>query len=478
MALPATDNFNRADAANLGSNWTGQITDPIIEANTAGCNNAASNFHGAWWNADSFNADQYSECTRGAGGNYSAVSVRASGTGSDMGFYAYFNDGEVIRARPAGLGGGQTTLATLTTYTNGDLVRISITGTTITVSKNGTPNATQPTDSVLASGAAGLAFYNNGVIARMDNWTGDNVASGGGGTIIDESISVGARGSITPMQATAMALSASLGTGAGVAPNQAGAVALSTAADIAAVVAHAAQQAIAKSIVLTMAAENVVSIQKVIEASIAAASVQTLAQQLATGVSASVGLISVGALTPSVLIDVVRTLSLASAGNVSLTLSLIVEYAAAMQAVCDLRVGVPFDVDAACAMGATVAFSAAGQRVLALTAALDSLLAYASTSNASVSREAAMAVVTDLTRAISLIASRGVTLSPILNLAPSAQRSLTAQLTLQASALLTALLGSGITVTSLRVVAEELRKLAMIQGEALRAPITIEEEEL
>src|SRR3989344_5949066 len=63
LTVPATDNFDRADATSLGSNWT-----QIGGANGISRNKVRTNASGfqsdvAYWNANSFNADQYAQIT-------------------------------------------------------------------------------------------------------------------------------------------------------------------------------------------------------------------------------------------------------------------------------------------------------------------------------------------------------------------------------------------------------------------------------
>ncbi|HET9634829.1 MAG TPA: Ig-like domain-containing protein [Gemmatimonadaceae bacterium] len=131
-----------------------------------------------FWNATAFSNDQYSQ-TRIAGGlvngtQFVQVIVRATGTGdSSYNNYSFYSDGvagsghtELARV----MNGRWTTLRSFnTTFVSGDVMKISVTGSTITCYKNGVSIGTA-TDSSLPTGSPGVGVYGNTV--TIDDWQG------------------------------------------------------------------------------------------------------------------------------------------------------------------------------------------------------------------------------------------------------------------------------------------------------------------
>ncbi len=64
------------------------------------------------------------------------------------------------------------------TLTDGDTIKLEVSGTTLTPYHNGTALATQD-DSSLSAGYAGLYIAGAGGSFPMDDWEGGNVAAGG-----------------------------------------------------------------------------------------------------------------------------------------------------------------------------------------------------------------------------------------------------------------------------------------------------------
>ena len=175
MALPATDNFNRADGA-LGSNWTVALGGFLIASNAVRANNAGDE-SGALWNADTFANDQYSQATYTLGwGDDIGVAVRVSGSGGSAKYYLLYIEGSNgyfgkvfngVYSEFAFLSGG---------FANNDVIRIEAEGTTIRAKRNGT-TVSSTTDTTITTGAAGLSAYNSGGAARIDNWEGGNLGA-------------------------------------------------------------------------------------------------------------------------------------------------------------------------------------------------------------------------------------------------------------------------------------------------------------
>jgi hypothetical protein len=169
MALPASDNFNRANG-NLGANWTDATGTNAIQVAT----NALQSNGGVdaliYWNADTFANDQVADLTVTAvGDSYLGPAVRCA-VNNGYGFYA----GQFGRYLFKIVAGVTTTISSdATSVTNGDVYELSVVGTQITVKRNGVDLFT-PTDASLSSGRAGLAGFGSAGALRYDNWNGNN----------------------------------------------------------------------------------------------------------------------------------------------------------------------------------------------------------------------------------------------------------------------------------------------------------------
>lgn len=175
MTLPATDNFNRADGS-LGSNWT-QATgtnSPRVRSN------GVDNYDGAaddlaYWNADTFNNDQYSQLVYKSGNSvWLGPAVRVT-SGNGYGLEAASGNTRYLGKL---VGNVYTELANnLATFTANDVYRMEVSGTSLVVKVNGS-NIFSVTDASLASGRAGLAGYgsSSGTTA-WDDWEGGNLGA-------------------------------------------------------------------------------------------------------------------------------------------------------------------------------------------------------------------------------------------------------------------------------------------------------------
>src|SRR5690348_2523332 len=166
MSLPATDNFNRA-AGNLsgaGKNWTvtPNATDSNWNINIDGATvNGRRDGSGlpsaVYWNADSFPNSQYSQVkisTVGSGGTfYQGVAVRIA-TGAASFYCVTVLDSNTVLDKM--VSGVQTNISSVATgFANGDILRLEVVGTVLTVKKNGVAILTG-TDATLTGGSAGL----------------------------------------------------------------------------------------------------------------------------------------------------------------------------------------------------------------------------------------------------------------------------------------------------------------------------------
>ena len=191
MALPATDNFNRADAGTLGSNWTVQTAeaDIGITGNVAS-NKSATVINGDFWNADAFADDQKSEATmvKMGGGNNLELSVRCRCSGSVEDYYGggrndHLNPDDrhliwkIIAATRTELAGQ------VVAWVVNDIARLEAVGTGLELFVNGTSELTA-TDTSLSSGSAGIGLRSAGGggaavdEVQLDDWTGDDISGG------------------------------------------------------------------------------------------------------------------------------------------------------------------------------------------------------------------------------------------------------------------------------------------------------------
>lgn len=179
-----TESFTGA-AGPLSGTWTQQKSLGTINRTGAGI--GIGTLDGldlfAFWSANTFSADQYSQ-VRIAGTlvdhmQLVQVIVRARGTGdSTYSNYSFFTDGiagqwhtevdKVINGRWFPLRSFATSFAT------GDVMKISAVGSTITCYKNGV-SLGSVTDQSLTSGSPGVGVYGNKI--TVDDWEGGSLVS-------------------------------------------------------------------------------------------------------------------------------------------------------------------------------------------------------------------------------------------------------------------------------------------------------------
>lgn len=180
-ALPATDNFNRADVNPIGGNWTtitGQTAQQIVSYAVKG----TSGTSGSYWNADTPNNDQYAQIKVWfTSGDYGAGPVVRCSISADT-FYTLIVTDRTTAQIFKVVGGSWTLLGgssiTISYFNNGDLIRLEISGTTLTPIIAGTTYATR-TDSAITSGMVGMLNNYNNAYTYLDDWEGGNL---GGGT--------------------------------------------------------------------------------------------------------------------------------------------------------------------------------------------------------------------------------------------------------------------------------------------------------
>lgn len=171
----ATDNFTRANASTLGSNYTpcGQGSGPYdgmsISSNTAIGATGLSTMSA--WTANTFHNDQYSKATyfsAAVGSKYLQVAVRLTGAGATLNGYQITTDSANWFLSKITAAGTATNLTTGTSaMTAGDTLEIKAVGTTISAYHNGTLLGSV-TDSSYASGSAGIGGYQTSQASALE----------------------------------------------------------------------------------------------------------------------------------------------------------------------------------------------------------------------------------------------------------------------------------------------------------------------
>lgn len=184
MSVLATDNFNRADASDLGSSWT-NIGDASlsISSNAAAAPNGYGTNHVQTYTGVTCPADHYSQavinnmtafyhgviCRAADANNYYAFGVNPNAFGGAGTTYRLW---KVVAGSPTSLGTGTGTAA------SGDTFYIEAQGTTIKGFANGVEKVSV-TDSDLSGGNFGLVVYSTAAAARFDDWEGGDFAASG-----------------------------------------------------------------------------------------------------------------------------------------------------------------------------------------------------------------------------------------------------------------------------------------------------------
>lgn len=188
MTLPASDTFTGTNGTALqtyNSSWGINTSGFVLNSNALVGTNAHDAF--AYWNADTFDNDQYSQLTAVAvvADTYVGPAVRMAKSSTQT---AYFMQGDsadglylmkIVNGTETQLGSAAAVVAA------NDVLRLEIVGTTLTPKRNG--NAINPpgaqTDSSIASGAAGIDIYNNNTGGRVDDWSAGNISAAAAGSL-------------------------------------------------------------------------------------------------------------------------------------------------------------------------------------------------------------------------------------------------------------------------------------------------------
>jgi hypothetical protein len=182
----AADDFNRADGG-LGANWSKPAASQnnLVIVNTevgAGVQNS-DNY--AFWSADSFSDDQYSQIMITKMGSWPGVIVRADGVLDPfyLGLLVGPNDYRIYRRWDGGY--YQVATGTTETWQVGDVLILGVMGSanpvTVTLYHNGNAVLSWTSSSqaeVKTGGSPGIGIYSpNGQALTLDNWQGGNLVA-------------------------------------------------------------------------------------------------------------------------------------------------------------------------------------------------------------------------------------------------------------------------------------------------------------
>jgi hypothetical protein len=182
MALPATDTFTTGSDQLLttySASWTNSVnTFNVVAATDDVVCNTSTSEHGAWWNADTFNADHYSQIVVSAiaPNGYIGAACRMTASGNYYGFY-----GEAGSRESFELNGGTYTgkASDAVALAVSDIVRIEASSSTLTCKINGsTVGGLGFTDSTHTGGSAGITGWSNISGSRLDTFEGGDLAGG------------------------------------------------------------------------------------------------------------------------------------------------------------------------------------------------------------------------------------------------------------------------------------------------------------
>jgi hypothetical protein len=173
MALPVSDNFNRANFTPAGGNWskTGYCQTEIYN-NTL---RSSSSYGFMYWNADTPQANHWAECKSVNTSNRNAgPAVRITVDTSRNG-YGYSVSSKTLFKY---VNNSYTALQTISSDTpnSTSVYRLEAIGTTLKVYKDGVQIGTDTTDSSHSTGRAGV-WVGSASGPAVDDWAADNGAS-------------------------------------------------------------------------------------------------------------------------------------------------------------------------------------------------------------------------------------------------------------------------------------------------------------
>jgi len=178
--ITVADNFNRADETPLsgGGNWTTtthhlNLASNAVSIDTTDAGNNQEAVYASWTGTN----DHYSQAdatTTGSPGGAAGIGVSVRSTSSGTNENCYFC---VIENSAGNLSTYKVVNNSFTqlrqdvvTYVAGAIVKLQISGTTLTVFYNKVQIGGTITDSAISSGKPGLFYSSNLTTGKLDNW--------------------------------------------------------------------------------------------------------------------------------------------------------------------------------------------------------------------------------------------------------------------------------------------------------------------
>jgi len=187
FAAAQTDNFNRADESPLASPWIAPdgVTDSKFLLSSFHLVGSALTTVQLMYYNFAFSGNHYSQATLGGSdltnvATYAYAAVRIQSSGQSAYVYGIIAGATSYKIQKI-VSGTFTALQTCSgTPTAGDVVKLSVSGSSLTGTVNG-GSTCSASDGALSGGRAGLGGYNGSGAYTFDDWSGDDVAGGGGG---------------------------------------------------------------------------------------------------------------------------------------------------------------------------------------------------------------------------------------------------------------------------------------------------------
>jgi hypothetical protein len=194
-SLVTTDDFNRGSTVTLCTgNWTCIDGSSFVVTNTAAEPDNGSQGNFAYYSGASFTDDHYSQVKWSSSGATNGVGPAVRVSATDDGYMYQVHDTSIYRFDDVSAGTYTMIKACTDSPSVGDTLKLEISGTTLTVSRNGTPvSGCTITDATYASGEPGVyGSVSSGM--QFDDWEGGDVGGGGGATINPAKINTPIRG--------------------------------------------------------------------------------------------------------------------------------------------------------------------------------------------------------------------------------------------------------------------------------------------
>jgi PKD repeat protein len=171
-----TDDFNRADANPIGGNWTTAPGCRDMQIISNGLFATVDNsFNCAYWNANAFTGNQYSQVRVGFAEPSKGPAVRIQTGAVQQNFYYAKIDNTVSISIKKNVNGSFSTIGasfTVPALQSTDIIKLSAVGTTLELFVNGVSQGTR-TDSDFTSGVPGI--WNFQVLSPLDDWEGGSL---------------------------------------------------------------------------------------------------------------------------------------------------------------------------------------------------------------------------------------------------------------------------------------------------------------